>query len=140
MTLKEALEIQRVIKQHVRDISRGTTAYNVSGTSGLTCKCNGWKEHWKRYCESEIWRCVVLECEATATVGAHIRLNRKSAKEIYIAPFCGVHNHFTQTGTLTLDHRFKVVSAASTDLCFSKRTNDRLIAYKTISAQRSKNK
>jgi len=67
--------------------------HNVNGTSGKTCKCGSWLDHWKNYSgESAPIYCPVAECVEEELVGAHVQKNSLADESWYIVPLCRTHN------------------------------------------------
>ena len=46
---------------------------NKGGTKERECSCGSWKKHWENF-SGQTWpeKCVVVDCNNKATVGAHI--------------------------------------------------------------------
>jgi hypothetical protein len=78
---------------------------NKGGTSGRSCKCGTWKQHWINS-SSKSWpaTCSILGCSNPATLGAHVFNNNVTGERI--VPACDSCNHlssqFNLKGGVTL--------------------------------------
>lgn len=91
---------------------------NLHGTSGLRCGCGSWLEHWKQGANSNRAVCAVVGCSQTAVVGAHvISTDRRTDHQWWIAPFCSVHNHYTNESEMFLKSNVTLVSANRNYTC-----------------------
>ena len=64
---------------------------NVNGTSGRSCKCGSWLEHWNNFNSGQIAnRCRAKGCSNEAEVGAHV--HKQTDNREFIVPFCKGHN------------------------------------------------
>jgi len=89
---------------------------NVNGTSGLSCKCGSWLDHWKRHAGTSAYYCQESLCRNLAEVGAHVqRADGSYDNSWYIVPLCHAHN---QTGkSLTLMSSAVLVPARAGPTC-----------------------
>lgn len=89
---------------------------NKNGTSGRTCKCGSWKQHWIN-ASSKPWpaACSVAGCGNSATLGAHI-INSSVSGE-YIMPACELCNKLSST--FNLKGGVTLVSANKQETCES---------------------
>lgn len=91
---------------------------NLKGTTGLTCRCGSWINHWRNYTNSKRAKCSVYGCWNTAKVGAHVRLvDNSTDNRWWIAPFCGSHNSHYCTESLSLKPDVELVSANKSHTC-----------------------
>lgn len=92
------------------------TVKNVPNTSGLTCNCKSWLDHWEKFGGKKADYCVVNGCSEKATVGAHIKvLNDSNYTETYILPMCQGHNQTDKE--LIVRGGFPLVSADPKKTC-----------------------
>lgn len=73
----------------------GTTSgwKNRKGTSGKSCRCGTWSDHWINY-SNKSWPgiCSVSTCNNKATLGAHVYHSGASGDRI--VPMCASCNAF----------------------------------------------
>ena len=87
---------------------------NKAGTSGRSCSCGSWKQHWENF-SGEKWpsHCSVLGCGNEATVGAHIYNADVQGEQI--VPMCDACNQ--RTDAFDLKDRTTLVSANKSETC-----------------------
>lgn len=67
------------------------TVRNIRGTSGRSCACSTWLDHWFNFTRSVRQTCAVFGCGDLATFGAHVyHLTRLGGDDWshYIVPMC----------------------------------------------------
>jgi len=87
---------------------------NKNGTSGRSCKCGSWKQHWVNN-SSKSWpsNCSVKGCSSSPTLGAHIINSTVSGERI--VPACSSCNHLS--GEFDLNIGVTLVSANKSKTC-----------------------
>lgn len=88
---------------------------NLNGTSGKSCHCNSWLDHWKNHGGSLAIFCYQIDCLETSLVGAHVKKYNSLDQKHYIIPLCQKHNQSSETITLTSSA--KLVSANVSETC-----------------------
>jgi hypothetical protein len=90
---------------------------NINGTTGRTCNCGSWLNHWKNFSGQTLSKyCYEEKCIQEPEVGAHVQKDSISDKSWYIVPLCKGHNG--ETGkSLNLVDSVKLVSANVSDTC-----------------------
>lgn len=91
---------------------------NINGTSGRTCACGSWLNHWRRYAyRSRILRprCAEWQCPEWATVGAHVQRVNYFDGRWYIVPLCNEHNQ-QKAGTMEVGST-PLISANINETC-----------------------
>lgn len=68
---------------------------NLNGTSGKTCSCGSWTDHWDNYGGAAYWpqACAVKGCDSAPEVGAHVKLVGGTDQRHYIVLLCRGHNN-----------------------------------------------
>lgn len=94
----------------------GITVNNVNGTSGRTCKCGSWLDHWKKYGRQTLSYCAEETCRDTPELGAHVQKDSSTDTSWYIVPLCRKHNGQTAK-SLTLINGVALVSANVSQSC-----------------------
>jgi hypothetical protein len=89
---------------------------NINGTSGYTCKCGSWLNHWKNYSGQSSEYCQAKDCLKKDLVGAHVQKGEGSPDQNwYIYPLCTAHNQYV--GELEVSDAYVLVSANVTNTC-----------------------
>lgn len=71
---------------------------NINGTSGLTCGCGSWLNHWANFSGQSIpTYCPTFGCMEKKLVGAHVQQDSTTDKKWYIVPLCATHNAKSET-------------------------------------------
>jgi hypothetical protein len=66
---------------------------NIDGTSGLSCACGSWLDHWKKFSSQTANYCSEKTCVIKVDlVGAHVQKADISDNRWYIIPLCKKHN------------------------------------------------
>lgn len=66
---------------------------NINGTSGHTCACGSWLEHWKKFSGRALPPyCAVSTCASRPEDGAHVQRDSVLDRHWYIVPLCRRHN------------------------------------------------
>lgn len=66
---------------------------NVNGTSGLSCNCGSWLDHWKKFGGAILPSyCSEKNCIGKPECGAHVQKDSFSNTKWYIIPLCTKHN------------------------------------------------
>jgi hypothetical protein len=66
---------------------------NIQETSGLTCNCSSWLNHWLRFTNNKaVTFCAELNCTKIAEVGGHVIACDSANKSWRILPLCRAHN------------------------------------------------
>jgi hypothetical protein len=66
---------------------------NVNGTSGLSCSCEGWLNHWKEFSGTSMPSyCSEKNCRTKPECGAHVQKYSLFDAKWYIIPLCTKHN------------------------------------------------
>lgn len=65
---------------------------NITGTTGMSCNCGSWIQHWRNYTNQIATICRARGCSNYANVGAHVRKCYSTDNSWYIIPFCYHHN------------------------------------------------
>ncbi len=65
---------------------------NLNGTSGNTCNCGSWLQHWKNYSGQTANKCVVNNCGNNPEVGGHVQKDSLLDQNWYIIPICKTCN------------------------------------------------
>ncbi len=68
---------------------------NLNGTSGKTCSCGSWTDHWDNYGGAVNWPqwCAVKDCKNDPEVGAHVKMVGVGDHKHYIVLMCRAHNN-----------------------------------------------
>jgi hypothetical protein len=69
---------------------------NVVGTSGQTCYCSDWLDHWRKASSQTAKLCSEKTCNSSDLVGAHVRKHGTWDSTVYIVPLCQKHNKTTE--------------------------------------------
>ncbi len=85
---------------------------NIKDTSGDSCKCGSWLDHWEKT-GGQPSSCSVEGCSSDPEVGAHIRKHNSSDTTTYIVPFCSEHNQ-QEDGSLDVGDTLLVPAVDST--------------------------
>lgn len=85
---------------------------NKNGTSGLSCNCGSWLNHWERYFDAHAGACAAVDCRKSAEVGAHVILDSIFDKKTYIIPLCKSCNQ--RTGYFYVDGYIAPANVAKT--------------------------
>lgn len=87
---------------------------NKKGTSGRSCNCGSWKQHWINN-SGKSWpsKCSIDGCNNSATLGAHIINSSVSGEKI--VPACDSCNKLE--GEFDLKGGVTVVSANKSESC-----------------------
>ncbi len=90
---------------------------NINGTSGNTCKCGSWLNHWMNFSQqSPPPFCPEEWCIGKPELGAHVQKDNSTDTGWYIVPLCSKHNG--QIGqSLTIVDKIALVSAHVTRTC-----------------------
>jgi len=88
---------------------------NINGTSGLSCKCGSWLDHWKKHSKQTASYCSERSCMSSPEVGAHIQKDSSTDTSWYIVPLCHKHNQ-KATSLEIIDERV-LVSANQSQTC-----------------------
>lgn len=88
---------------------------NLNGTSGKSCHCNSWLDHWKNNGGSIVIFCKEVGCFESTLVGAHVKKYNSLDQKHYIVPFCQKHNQSSEI--ITLEANAKLVSANVSETC-----------------------
>jgi len=90
---------------------------NINGTSGNTCKCGSWLEHWKRFSRQAVpTYCPEANCLGKVEVGAHVQKDSAFDSSWYIIPLC--KNCNAKVGqALTVSDSITLVSANVAHTC-----------------------
>lgn len=89
---------------------------NINGTSGNTCKCGSWLQHWKNYSSQALpTYCPESTCTNKPELGAHVQKDSSYDRAWYIIPLCTKHN--AKAETLTVSDSIALVSANVSDTC-----------------------
>jgi len=90
---------------------------NINGTSGKTCKCGSWLDHWKKFSGQPLSKwCSEKNCTQKPEVGAHVQKDSSVDDNWYIVPFCYTHNG--ETGkSLEIVDSVELVSANVSETC-----------------------
>ena len=89
---------------------------NINGTSGLTCSCGSWLEHWAKYSNQSIPSyCPEPNCLEKQLVGAHVQRDSETDRAWYIVPLCAKHN--AKAGSLVIADYIALVSANVSETC-----------------------
>jgi hypothetical protein len=93
-------QIQKNLFQQPQDAAdrevENIRLHNVNGTTGRTCKCGSWLEHWKNFSRHELPPCCPEEaCPGKPEVGAHVQKSSPPDKNCYIIPLCRTCNGST---------------------------------------------
>jgi len=93
-----------------------TLVKNLKGTSGKTCKCGSWLDHWKKNSNGIAIPsyCVASGCYKSVEVGGHVKKVGIGDDNSYIIPICQSHN-MTDANFEVTDTYF--VSAAKSKTC-----------------------
>ena len=88
---------------------------NKKGTSGRSCCCGSWKQHWINI-SALPWpsKCSVVGCHNPAEVGAHI-YNSLGSRNEYIVPMCKPCNGKNEA--FAIDDDVVKVSANVSETC-----------------------
>jgi hypothetical protein len=87
---------------------------NVPNTSGKTCACGTWLDHWKKFSkQTPPTYCPADGCLEKAEVGAHVQ--KDGDNSTYIVPLCKKHN--ADTGTFVVPDYTALVSANVSQTC-----------------------
>jgi hypothetical protein len=89
---------------------------NINGTSGKTCSCDSWLDHWEKFSGQSLSFCVVENCNQKDLVGAHIQKDNANDRNWYIIPLCKAHNGETG-GSLAIGDYVNLVSANTSETC-----------------------
>jgi hypothetical protein len=90
---------------------------NINGTSGKTCKCGSWLNHWKNFSGQSLPSyCPEVKCMQKTEVGAHAQKDSSTDTNWYIIPLCKTHNAETGKSLYIMD-RMKLVSANVSQTC-----------------------
>lgn len=87
---------------------------NKKGTSGRSCSCGSWKDHWLNF-SYRPWPqfCSVSGCSSAPALGAHVFNSSINGEKII--PMCSSCNGLTTT--FTLRENVKLVSANKSETC-----------------------
>lgn len=61
---------------------------NLVGTSGNSCRCRSWLDHWANHAGWRPTYCSVHGCMESATVGGHVQKVGLFDRDWYIVPLC----------------------------------------------------
>jgi len=90
---------------------------NINATSGRTCKCGNWLEHWKNFSGQALSKwCSEKDCIQKPEVGAHVQKDSFYDKSWYIVPLCNKHNG-RRGDSLDILETIALVSANVSDTC-----------------------
>ncbi len=90
---------------------------NIPDTSGKTCTCGSWLDHWKKFSNQSMpTYCPVGGCLEKVEVGAHVK--KDGEKGVYIVPLCKKHN--AETGTFEVPDYTALASADVSLTCGKK--------------------
>jgi len=81
----------------------GVRVNNVNGTSGRTCKCGSWLDHWKNFSRQTVGYCTEVKCTKKPEVGAHVQKDSSTDTSWYIVPLCSSHNAETGKSLMLID-------------------------------------
>jgi hypothetical protein len=91
---------------------------NINHTSGRSCNCKSWLEHWYRGTGQSRTTCCVIPCSKKAEVGAHVLLtDGRRTGQWWIVPMCKEHNHHTNKADMVIDSRTDLISANVSQTC-----------------------
>lgn len=66
---------------------------NVRGTSGLSCSCGSWLDHWQKFSGALLPSyCREKSCMEKPECGAHVQKDSVFDLKWYIIPLCNKHN------------------------------------------------
>jgi len=88
---------------------------NINGTTGLSCKCGSWLDHWKKFSGQECKWCSQEKCTNAPDVGAHVQKATPTDNNWYIIPLC--HTHNKATSELEIMESRVLVSANKAQTC-----------------------
>lgn len=92
---------------------------NINGTSGNSCTCGSWLDHWKKFSGQTAVYCPVVDCLGKDLVGAHVQSGDTSDRSWYIIPLCNRHN--AEMGkSLLVSGVFKLAPANVSQTCARK--------------------
>lgn len=91
---------------------------NLNGTSGKTCNCGTWTNHWDNHGGAQNWPqwCAVKGCKNPPQVGAHIKKVGTDDHKHYIVLMCRSHNG-KHGKKLNLEHYVKPAWANIRQTC-----------------------
>lgn len=93
---------------------------NIQKTTGLTCQCISWLDHWMRFTGKRVTPiCSVHKCTQLAVVGGHVKACDSENSPWLIMPLCSVHNasHFTECFNVKVAVLRNLVSANVAETC-----------------------
>lgn len=88
---------------------------NVNGTTGLSCKCGSWLDHWKKFSGQTCQYCSQSSCRNPPDVGGHVQKVSSTDNSWYIIPLC--HSHNQKSSEMEIMDSRVFVSAVATDKC-----------------------
>jgi len=90
---------------------------NINGTSGRTCTCGSWLDHWKYFSGQALpVYCPEVKCTQKPEVGAHVQVGSSTDSNWYIIPLCKKHNE--ETGkSIDISDYVALVSANVSNTC-----------------------
>lgn len=91
---------------------------NLNNTSGKSCACGSWTNHWNRYAGAQFWpqKCGAKGCPKPPAVGAHVKVVGTGDPLHYIVLLCrGCNNRFGQE--LELEAYVRLARASIRDTC-----------------------
>lgn len=65
---------------------------NINGTSGNSCKCGSWLNHWEKLSRTSPRWCAQVACMKEAKHGAHVLRADSVISKWFIIPLCEAHN------------------------------------------------
>ncbi len=96
---------------------------NTPNTTGLTCNCTSWLDHWMNNNGSHSTpQCSVIQCTTKAVVGGRVKACDDEHSPWLIVPLCSAHNasHFTDCFDVKASVRRNPVSPNAEKLCRKK--------------------
>jgi len=76
---------------------------NLNSTSGLSCKCSSWLQHWSKFTNKNRNTCSNKFCVSDDIVGAHVQKDGLLDNNWYIVPLCKKCNHPDNTSVMNID-------------------------------------
>lgn len=89
---------------------------NVNGTTGRSCKCTDWLQHWTRFSKRTATTCKAKGCKKMKIVGTHVKKSGGGDTE-YIVPFCQKHNQQKKPIWIELHAGTKLAPANKNKTC-----------------------
>ena len=92
-----------------------TKVKTISWTTGKSCNCGSWLEHWENFSGHKAILCSAKLCLETQLDGVHVKKMYSTDRARYIIPLCPYHNNLEEL--VEISDNITLVSADPKETC-----------------------